>query len=137
MYSTSDATARALADATRKPNLHDQHYNTALMWACEQVKVEVAGILLNKGADIRAENKDGDTALSLSARSLRSIIQQAAEAFQVLVKHGANVNAELTNGETPLANSSMPRKIRSPLGSSLSINSSNGSNVLLIPLASK
>ena len=77
------------------------------MWACDHLNVEVAGMLLDKGADIRAENKDGDTALSLTARSLVDISGVAPDQLiKLLLARGADrgmsINHRDPHGQTLL-----------------------------------
>jgi ankyrin repeat protein len=57
----------------------------------------VIKFLLDKGADVRAKDKDGVTALHMAAvRGWR------LEMTRLMVEKGADVNAKTTTGETPL-----------------------------------
>src|SRR2546421_13116347 len=49
--------------AGMNPNATNKYGSTALVWACGQGRVAVAQALLDKGADLAAEARDGDSPL--------------------------------------------------------------------------
>jgi ankyrin repeat protein len=59
-----------LLDKYANPNLTDRvdHF-TALMYACSEGQLEVARILLSRGADPSLKDKDGDSAASFAAKN--------------------------------------------------------------------
>ena len=61
---------------------------TALIWAAYQGHAEVVELLLMKGANVNARDKDGTTALMCAAR--RGYI----EITELLLNYGINVNAK-------------------------------------------
>jgi ankyrin repeat protein len=52
--------------------------------------------LLERGADVNAQNKDHETALHLASRN------QLLELARILLKHGADVNVKNSKGKSPL-----------------------------------
>ena len=66
---------RATVPADRKAvNIHNAHAQTALMWAAIQGDVELAKWLVEQGADIKAKDADGKTALMLAQEMRREDI---------------------------------------------------------------
>ena len=59
----------------------------------------VARVLLERGADVNAQDGHRSTALHSAARSAR---HGRVEAIHVLLEHGADVNAQMDNDTTPL-----------------------------------
>ncbi len=68
---------------------------TALRLAVINENVEMVKILLNKGADVNAQDKDGNTLLHLLNR-------ENLEIAKLLIKHGFKINKKNNKGETPL-----------------------------------
>jgi ankyrin repeat protein len=68
-------------------------------------RLEVAKILLDRGANIHAATADGQTVLHGASCS------GDTEFIRYLVKHGANVRAIAANGETPLHNAARTANI--------------------------
>ncbi|KAN0123104.1 Ankyrin repeat-containing domain protein [Russula decolorans] len=67
-------------------------------------QVDIARMLIERGADVTAQNNDGETPLHLaSAPSSRARFspQKYAEVVHMLLEHGADVNARNKNGFTP------------------------------------
>lgn len=58
--------------------------------------IELIKLLIEKGADINAQNNDGWSPLH------NAVNNKDIDAVKVLIKHGANVNAKDGNGFTPL-----------------------------------
>jgi ankyrin repeat protein len=60
-------------------------------------------MLIERGADVSAQDKDRKTSLHLaSTYSYRAIPRQLAEVARILLEHGANVTAQDNDGLTPL-----------------------------------
>jgi ankyrin repeat protein/beta-lactamase regulating signal transducer with metallopeptidase domain len=59
---------------------------------------EIAELLIQHGVDVKARDKDGDTAL----HQICMFGQKPAETVRVLLQHGADPNARDNNGVTPL-----------------------------------
>jgi 26S proteasome non-ATPase regulatory subunit 10 len=68
---------------------------TPLFDAASRGHVEIAQMLLERGAVIDARDDDGETSLHMAVEAGR--IQVA----QLLLKHGADVNARDKSGKTP------------------------------------
>jgi ankyrin repeat protein len=73
---------------------------TAFHYAIINGYVDIAELLLDRGANVNAVNKRGETALHLAAT------RQNAKAVLVLIARGANVNAADADGITPLHDAS-------------------------------
>lgn len=77
----------AIINCNPKLNYQDYSGNTALMDAIRYHNISFAKLLLSKGADVHKENKENETALSLTiAENLREIIG-------LLIANGADINA--------------------------------------------
>src|SRR5262245_31961594 len=71
--------------------------NTALHWAAYRDDIEMARLLIQSGADVKAKTRLGDmTPLHLAATN------GSAAMIETLVKAGADVNLANGNGTTPL-----------------------------------
>ena len=68
----------------------------SLIEAASKGDIDTVRTLLAKGADVNAEDNDGNTALMASAKNGHTNI------VQVLLKQGADVNAKTKSGETAL-----------------------------------
>jgi ankyrin repeat protein len=68
-----------------------------LMLAVEHAKEQVVELLVDKGAEIEAMDRDGNTALIKAAGDKRGV-----PTVQVLLERGANVHAKNHHGLTPL-----------------------------------
>ena len=69
---------------------------TPLHLASQNGRVEVARMLVERGADVATQNKDGETPLHPASRN------GGVEVARMLVEHGADVAAQNKDGETPL-----------------------------------
>ena len=69
---------------------------TPLHWAAWENASETAAVLLNNGADVHAEIKDGGTPLHVTA------LKNASETAAVLLNNGADVHARDEKSATPL-----------------------------------
>jgi len=66
---------------------------TALHMAAARDRVEMAGILIDAGADVKRGDKNGETAMHLAS---------TVGMFELLVSKGADPNAKAKDGTTPL-----------------------------------
>ena len=79
------------------PNTGDDQFGVSpLSWAALLGKTEIAELLIQKGADVNARNRDGGTALHGAA------FLGHADTAELLVRKGADVNATNGKGETSL-----------------------------------
>lgn len=85
--------AFALDDGYRDENPSD---TTPLLWALDEGKMEIAGMLMEKGASPLARNVEGKTALMAGART------GDLQFLERLINRGADVNAQDTDGQTVL-----------------------------------
>jgi ankyrin repeat protein len=91
------AKIKALISARADVNARDKAWGmTALMFAVGHGYTEIAKLLVEKGADVDARDKDGFTALMMAAW------QGHAEIAKLLIDRGADVNAEANDGFTAL-----------------------------------
>ena len=77
-------------------NAKDNRGWSPLHWASANNAIEVAKLLIERGADVDAKNVDGWTPLHWA--SARNYIELA----ELLIKAGADVNSENNDGQTPL-----------------------------------
>ncbi|KFY32155.1 hypothetical protein V493_00461 [Pseudogymnoascus sp. VKM F-4281 (FW-2241)] len=77
-------------------HLQDSYGRTPLSWAAGCGHEAVAQLLLNKGAEVDAKNKNGETPLYLAAQRGHKAVAQ------LLLNKGAEVDAKNKDGETPL-----------------------------------
>jgi len=71
---------------------------TPLMYAVENDRINIAKLLLAKGAETNDADTLGDTAL------LKAAEKTNLDIMKMLLKNGADVNATNNNGDTPLLN---------------------------------
>jgi ankyrin repeat protein len=84
---------RALLARKAEVNGHEvEKGQTALMWAVAEKHPEVASLLIQGGADVKAQSKGGFTPLLFAARS------GDLDSARTLVEHGANVNDASPDG---------------------------------------
>ena len=76
--------------------------STPLMLAAMAGQPAAAKILIDKGADVKAKNTDGNTALHTAAFFCKP------EMVALLIENGADVNAKNSDGETALGTISTP-----------------------------
>ena len=72
--------------------------STPLHFAATEGQKEITQILVTKGADVNATNKNGITPL-MCAMMGQGDCKEVAE---ILIAHGANINAQDSMGQTPL-----------------------------------
>ncbi len=85
---------KALLDQKGNGNLADDREVTPLMYAAEIGSVEAMRLLVDRGADINAQNAFGSTALMWSVSDPAKV--------RLLLDHGAQVNAAAKSGRTAL-----------------------------------
>jgi len=67
-----------------------------LIWAATYNQVKVAKVLLERGADVNAREKDGGTALMCAAKDGN------VKSVKFLLEHGADVHIKSNDGNTAL-----------------------------------
>ena len=91
------AIKRALDDGAKLNALDPQFGITPLAWAALNGKTEAAKLLIEKGADVNAQNRDGATPLHAAA------FLGYPEMAKLLIEKGADINAQNHEGSTPIA----------------------------------
>ena len=76
----------------------DYNHITALVYAAERGKVEMARVLLEKGADIEFRDPYGNTPLLCACSRFKEF---GDEMIHLLISYGADVNAENNYGASP------------------------------------
>ena len=86
-----------------KVNPKDRDGDTPLHWAARRDAAEVAKLLVERGAVVKAVNNRGETPLHLTARHWRDREGRVGvpEIAWLLLENGADVNAKDGRGETP------------------------------------
>ncbi len=106
---------RALLTSGADPKSIANHGSTALHFLVKNVGylvynwgdcLAISRLLLKHGAEINAENKDGDTPFHLLTKKMSQYIYVSwciyFDIFNILLGHGANLNAKNRSGDTPL-----------------------------------
>lgn len=88
------AQLKSLLDHEANPNLADSRGVTPLMYAAEVGSLEAMRILIDRGADVNAQNDVASTALMWSVSDPAKV--------RLLLDHGANVNLISETGRTAL-----------------------------------
>ena len=65
-----------------------------MIWASQKGYIGVVKLLLANGADVNAQNNNGDSALT------RATLNGHLEIVKLLLTNGADVNAQDTDGDT-------------------------------------
>ena len=103
-YDRTSDLARVLLDYGANVNAKDDHGQTPLFQLIERKRsttdsyqyLDIAGLLVERGADANTRGKDNTTALHLVSKHGMS------DLVQVLIDHGAIVDSEDNQGQTPL-----------------------------------
>ena len=85
---------RTLIASPADANARDEQGDVPLLYAAAVGSLETMKLLLDKGADVNAQNGFGTTALMISAVDIAKV--------RLLVERGANVNLASKQGRTPL-----------------------------------
>jgi uncharacterized protein len=101
------ASIRSLLKRTVDVNAPQVDGMTALHWATYQDDIEVAKLLVDAGANVRAENRYGVTPLSLACQNGNTAL------VELLLEAGANPNTTLRGGETVLMTAARTGRIGS------------------------
>lgn len=88
-------TAQLLVDKKARINAHDRHHMSPLLYAVQNGRNELVGLLLSAGADVNKEDTQGWTPVFYAAAKGDVLL------MQLLVDAGANPAAECAYGETP------------------------------------
>ncbi len=100
------AAVKAALDDKVNPNAPDQQLGmTPLAWAAAVGNVEIAGLLLERGAQVNGKNGDGATPLHVA-----SFLGRAGVVELLLAKKG-DPNARNTKGETPMESAQVPASL--------------------------
>ena len=100
------AAVKAALDDKVNPNAPDQQMGmTPLAWAAAVGNVEIAGLLIERGANVNGKNADGATPLHVAA-----FLGRAGVVELLLAKKG-DPNARNTKGETPLVSAQVPASL--------------------------
>ncbi|KAK4220966.1 hypothetical protein QBC38DRAFT_550337 [Podospora fimiseda] len=83
-----------------RKDLKDYKNRTPLSWAAQDGRLAIAQLLVDRGADVNAQEKDGWTALMRASSNGHEAVAQ------LLVDRGADVNAQDNNGWTALMRAS-------------------------------
>ena len=84
-------------------NERDVYGRTSLILACAFGQIECARWLIAHGADVRATDDTGRTALFEVAIGLNGNEGVATALIEILLAHGAEVNTHDRHGRTPLS----------------------------------
>jgi peptidoglycan/LPS O-acetylase OafA/YrhL len=95
------AIERHLASGVAVDAVDPERGGTPLLWAAVTGRAEAIELLIQRGADVNAVDRDGGTALHAAA------FLGHEKAVDVLVGNGANVNAANKRGERPLDGASL------------------------------
>ncbi len=108
---THNEIAAALIEAGAEINSRDPYGVTPLMFAAISGSPKTMELLMSKGADVRAKDEDGRTAL---VEVLTTENEMPPEIVEELVRAGADVNVRIYGGMTPLmiAAGGNPRTLR-------------------------
>jgi Acyltransferase family/Ankyrin repeats (3 copies) len=90
------AIERHMASGAAVDGVDPERGGTPLLWAAVTGRAEAIELLIRRGADVNAVDRDGGTALHAAA------FMGHEKAVDVLLRHGAKVNAANSRGETPL-----------------------------------
>ncbi len=96
-----DAIERHMAGGLAVDARDPERGGTPLMWAAVTGRAEAIELLIRRGADVNAVDRDGGTALHAAA------FLGHEKAVDVLIRNGAKVNAANSRGETPLDGASL------------------------------
>ena len=88
------ARLRTLITSPADANARDEQGDAPLLYAAAVGSLEAMKLLLDKGADVNAQNAFGTTALMIAAGDIAKV--------RLLVERGANVNLASKQGRTPL-----------------------------------
>src|SRR5712672_3547705 len=81
-------------------NARGGYHTTALHAALAKGNLEIAGLLIEQGADVDVLNREGSSGLNIASQSGR------LENVEFLLEHGADANKENEDGTTPLITAS-------------------------------
>lgn len=90
---------QVLLNNNAQVNLRDKNHMTALMYANES---ESCQLLIDAGADINAQDNDGNTALILICQRCDYYNNEYTDTVKLLIKAGTDVNIQNNDGETAL-----------------------------------
>jgi hypothetical protein len=96
IWASSTSEAAKLIRGADDANIFDQHGDTPLMIAAFKGNVEIAKLLIAKGAKVDLKSANGITALHVAAT------QGQAGVAEVLINRGSDVQAKTNEGLTPL-----------------------------------
>jgi ankyrin repeat protein len=91
---------KSLLNQGIRPDQRDVNCYTPLIWAGSQGDYEIVRLLLDKGADINAFNRDGHTALTSAVLNLAlgEFKGRHIDVIKLLIERGANINWKSIDG---------------------------------------
>ena len=69
------------------------------MFACAYSSIEIIKLIIEKGANVKFQNEEGNTALHIASRYAKI---DGIDKIKLLLDNGADINAKDTQGHTPL-----------------------------------
>ena len=129
------AAVKSFLAAGIDPNVRDDEGGTALIAAVTGNQGDIVKLLLDKGADVNAKNKNGETALFWAPP-----MEGAGDVIRLLLEKGADTNIESSRGITPVMNAASKRQVdvvKILIESGADINRKNKENIGALGLAAR
>jgi ankyrin repeat protein len=95
-------TARLLLERSADVNARQKNLFTPLHWAAFKGRLEISQLLLDHGANAKAENEGRETALHMLSRGEYDTQEQGVGIAQILLKCGVDIHAQDKDKDTAL-----------------------------------